>query len=187
MKSYSKAYTTAKKLEGQLLDYLNTTQPFKYYDTFNNTDLPITPYYPSLYRYSPFDIYNEYLTIELKSRSNLFCDLPTNILDTNKIINNHSIFCFTYDNKREVLNNLHFIPYEKIVFDTFYIQHTEKGDKLYVIPKDIHTFKKLDTTTPHTHRINIFYTDDYKERLHDIVSTDKTKYISTFGIYALNI
>jgi hypothetical protein len=178
MKVYPKAYTTAKKLEQQLLDYLNTYQPFNYFDTFHQTELPSVPYYSSLYRYSQFDIYNEYLTIELKSRSNLFCDLPTNILDTNKVINNHSIFCFTYNNQTEILNDLHYIPYDKSIFDTFYIQHTQNNCKLFVIPKTEATFKKLDTTTPLTHTINIHYTEDYKERLTDIIATDKTKYIS---------
>jgi hypothetical protein len=185
MKSYPTHYLRAKKLEGQLLDYLNTYQIFKYYDTCNNVELPMTPYYPSLYRYSPFDIYNEYLTIELKSRSNLFCDLPTNILDTNKVINNHSIFCFTYNNSTEILNDIHYIPYDKSIFDTFYIQHTQNNCKLFVIPKTEPTFKPLNTYTPYTHQININYTDDYKDKHTDIIATDKTKYLSTFGLYAI--
>jgi hypothetical protein len=185
MKSYPTHYLRAKKLEGNLLDYLNTTQPFKYHDTFNNVDLPITPYYPSMYRYSQFDIYNEYLTIELKSRTNTFDTLHNNILDTNKVINNHSIFCFTYNNQTEILNDLHFIPYDKTIFDTFQIQHTQNNCKLYVIPKTEATFKKLDTTTPLTHTINIHYTDDYKDNLNTIIATDTTKYVSTFGLYAL--
>lgn len=185
MTTYIKNYTTGKKLEHELLNYLNETQPFKYYDTFNNTDLPITPYYPSLYRYSSFDIYNDYLTLELKSRSIPYNTQNTNILDTNKVINNHSIFCYTYNNQCELLTDLHFISYDPKLFDTFYIQHTKKGEKLYVIPSTQLT--KLDTRTTHTHTININYTDDYKDRLNDIIATDKTKYISTFGLYALNL
>lgn len=185
MTNYKKNYTIGKKLEHELLNYLNDIQPFRYYDTFNNTDLPICPYYPSLYRYSNFDIYNEYTTFELKSRSNTYNEIYTNILDTNKVISNHSIFCFTYDNKHEILTDLHFIPYNKSIFDTFYIQTTKKGEKLYVIPTTESSFNKLNTHTPHTHQINIHYTDDYKESLTDIIASDKTKYISTFGLYAL--
>lgn len=185
MKTYPKSYLTAKKLENQLLNYLNETQPFLFFDTFRQTELPIVPYYPSLYRYSQFDIYNNYLTIELKSRTNLFMDLPSNILDTNKIISNHSIFCFTYNNQTEILNDLHFIPYDPIVFNELKIQQTNNGCKLYVIPKDIPTFNPLNTYTPHTHQINIQYTDDYKDQLCNIISTDKTNYVSTFGLYAL--
>jgi len=181
-KTYSPQYITAKALENQLLDYLNTYQVFSFYDTYNNQDLPMTPYYPSLYRYSQFDIYNDYLTIELKSRTPQFHELDENILDTNKIISNHSIFCFTYNNKHEVLNNLHFIPYSQSIFNDFKIQYTNNGCKLFVIPKTEPTFKPLNTYTPHSHQINIHYTDAYKERLNDIVSTDKTLYLSkNFG------
>ena len=178
-------YKLGKKLEYQLLNYFNEVQPFNYVDTFNNVELPITPYYPSMYRYSPFDIYNEYLTIELKSRSNQFETLTENILDTNKIISNHSLFCFTYNNKLELLNNLHFIPYDPSVFNEFKIQRTQNNCKLFVIPKNTHTFLKLDTYTPHTHQININYTEDYKQQLNDIIAMDKTKYRLAFGIYAL--
>jgi hypothetical protein len=178
MTTYIKNYKVGKKLEHELLNYLNDIQPFKYHNTFTNTDLPITPYYPSLYRYSSFDIYNDYLTIELKSRSIPYTTLNTNILDTNKVINNHSIFCYTYNNQYEILNDLHFISYDPKVFDTFYIQYTQKGDKLYVIPTTDPNFTKLNTTTPHTYTININYTDDYKDRLTDIIATDKTNYIS---------
>ena len=185
MKLYTQNYNTAKKLEHELLNYLNTYQPFSYYDTFNNMDLPLCPYHQSLFRYSQFDIYNDYLTIELKSRTQQFNELPTNILDTNKVISNHSIFCFTYDNRTELLNNLHFIPYDPIVFNEFMIQRTQNNCKLFVIPKTEPTFQPLTTTTPHTHKINIYYTDAYKDQLTNIISTDKTNYKSTFGIYAL--
>jgi|688.fasta_scaffold415453_2 hypothetical protein len=181
MTTYIQKYSVGKKLEAQLLDYLNTTQPFKYYNTFNNTDLPICPYYPSLYRYSHFDIYNEYLTIELKSRSIPFNAQNTNILDTNKIINNHSIFCYTYNNQSEILTDLHFIPYTKSIFETFYIQTTKNNDNVYVIPS--HELTKLNTITTHTHQININYTEDYKDKLTDLIATDRTNYISTFGFY----
>jgi len=184
MKSHP-TYKIAKKLENQLLDYLNTTQPFKYFDTFNNMDLPMVPYYPSLYRYSQFDLYNEYITLELKSRTEPIEYYTNNLLDTSKIINNHSIFLYTYQNKHEVINDLHFIPYDKNVFDAFYIQNTKNNCELYIIPKTEHTFKKLDTPTPHTHQININYTDDYKDKHTDLIACDISNYKSTFGFYNL--
>ena len=183
MSLYIKNYNVGKKLERELLEYLNTTQPFKFFDIQTQTYLPICPYYQSFYRYSSFDIYNNYLTIELKSRSNNYSILNTNILDTNKIINNHSIFCFTYNNQSEILTDLHFINYENEVFDDFYIQICRNGDRVFVIPTP--SLTKLDTKQTHTHQININYTEDYKERLMDIISRDKTNYISTFGLYSI--
>ena len=178
-------YLLGKKLENQLLEYLNDIQPFLYYDTFNQIELPITPYYPSLYRYSSFDIYNKYITLELKSRTDALINLQNNLLDTSKIINNHSIFLYTYENRLELLNNLHFISYNKNIFDTFTIQSTKNNCNLFIIPKTEYSFTKLNMKNTHSHTININYTDDYKDAHDTIIATDITKYKSTFGIYNL--
>jgi hypothetical protein len=176
-------YGIGKNLESELLNMLNTKQPILFYDTFTNTHLPIVPYYPSLYRYSAFDIYNEYTTIELKSRTNAKNTYENNFLDMHKIINNHSIFCFSYNNTHGILNDLQYIQYNKTIFDEFQIQQTKNGCDLYIIPNTTELMSPLCMNT-HSNNINIHYTDEYKIQLNNIIALDKTRYISTFGFYS---
>ena len=56
-----------KNLEYDVLEFLNRVQPFEFFHS--GVRLPISPYMPALYRYSKFDFYNEYITIELKTRT----------------------------------------------------------------------------------------------------------------------
>ena len=44
MKSYPKHYLTAKKLEHQLLNYLNEYQIFSFYDTYKNIECDCNKY-----------------------------------------------------------------------------------------------------------------------------------------------
>ena len=182
---YEINYNRAKLLEHELLNYLNMTQPIQYYDVNTQSILPMRIYYPSMYRYSSFDIYNEYTTFELKSRTEPLCALTANLLDTNKVIGNHSIFLYTYNNNTNILNNLHYIPYNPILFDTFTIQTTKKNATLYLIPTDEPTFIKMDMYNTHAHQIVINYTDDYKEQLSKIIANDTIKFYSTFGYHAI--
>ena len=177
-------YELAKNLEHQLITLLNQYQPFMFYDTHNNTYLPITPYYPSLYKYSQFDVYNQFITLELKSRQYPLDHYVNNLLDTSKILNNTSIFLYTYNNPTNVLTDLHYIQYEKNIFDTFYIQHTKNECKLFIIPKIYETFTRVIPNI-HSHVININYTDEYIDKHNDLISTDITKYRSTFGYHAI--
>jgi hypothetical protein len=179
-------YNMGKLLETQLLDLLNTKQPFNFYDTYANTELPLVPYYSSLYRYSPFDIYNDYTTFELKSRTLPKTECINNLLDTNKVISNHSIFLFSYNNPVGVFEDLQYIQYNKTIFDSLQIQQTRNGAEIYIIPNYTEGFTALpNDVTTHSHRINIHYTEDYKEQHTMLISVDKTKYISTFGYYSL--
>lgn len=176
-------YNIAKKLEFQLLEYLNTNQPLVYWDAFTNIELPIVEYFPSQYKYSKFDIYNEYTTIELKSRSDVFCKEPNNLLDVHKVLSNHSIFMFSHDNSSEVLTDLHFISYDKLVFSKFYIQNTRFNSRLYIIPKTTPTYVKLWTPyqtnymgdSTDKHKININYTDEYKSTHIKLIAEDINK------------
>lgn len=177
-------YDTGKQLEIKLLDVLNTKQPINYYDTFTNTHLPIVPYYASLYRYSPFDIYNEYTTIELKTRTNPKTTYENNLLDVHKIINNHSIFMYSYSNVNGILEDVQYIQYDKNVFDGFQIQQTKNGCELYIIPNCAGIMIGLGSST-HTNDVNIHFTDDYRAQLNSIIALDKTRYVSTFGYFAL--
>jgi hypothetical protein len=176
-------YLIGKHLENALLELLNTNQPINYFDTFTNTHLPIVPYYASLYRYSPFDIYNDYITIELKTRSNPKNTYDNNLLDLHKIINNHSIFMYSYNNAHGLLEDLQYIQYDKIIFDEFQIQQTNNGCELYIIPNNADRMTSLTLHT-HTNDIRIHWTDEYRSQLNSIISLDKTRYISTFGYYA---
>ena len=64
--SDSVKYTTAKLLEYHVLEYLNRVQPFRFYNTITNEILPISPYKPSVYKYTTFDFYNDYIILDLK-------------------------------------------------------------------------------------------------------------------------
>jgi hypothetical protein len=184
-------YSLSKQLENELLNYLNMVQPLQYINTITNEPLIVVPYYPSLYKYSKFDIYNAYVTIELKTRSKKIIELQNNILDTCKVLSNHSIFMFSYDNTLKKLNDLNYISYDHTLFDTFELQITKNNDELFVIPiwslnmGYAPYMKSLNTTIPQSHKIYINYTNDYKIQLQNIIATDKDKYLKTFGIYAL--
>jgi hypothetical protein len=184
-------YPLSKQLECQLLNYLNVVQPLQYINTNTNEPMRVVPYYPSLFKYSQFDIYNDYILIELKSRSKKMSELQNNILDTYKVLNNNSIFFFTYDNIIGKLNDLHYITYDAPLFDSFEIQITSQNKELFVIP--IWTSDKmvkpymipLTTNRTQSHPIYINYSEQYKSQLEDIITTDRAKYLKTFGIYSI--
>ena len=184
--SYIERYAIGKANEEKLLTYLNTYQPFEYYNILNNEVLPITPYYPSLYKYSKFDLYNDYITIDLKTRTDNINTTPFNFLDVHKIINNHSIFCFSYENQinsftsSSGLNDLHFINYSSLLFSTFETSMV-KGSDVFYIPKDPTYFLPLDTKKIHSYSIPICYDELYIKQLKYIIAKDKTSYLSQFG------
>lgn len=171
MTSYVDRYATAKTLEKELLFKLNTYQPFTYFDIHNEVELPVCEYFPSMHKYTKFDFYNNYITLELKSRKDQFKINCTNLLDTHKIINNHSIFLFSYSNITTKLNDLHFIAYEPDLFETFYIR-TYNMDTLFVIPHN--NTIRLDSLN--SHNIMIRYTEEYKDKLTELIEMDNYNY-----------
>lgn len=171
MTSYTERYAIAKTLEKQMLFKLNTYQPFTYFDIQNEVELPSCAYFQSKHKYTKFDFYNNYITLELKSRTNPFMVGCTNLLDTHKIINNHSIFLFTYLNASHKLNEMHFIEYKPDLFETFYIR--QYGiDNLFVIPSE--NTIRLDSLD--SHNIMIRYTEEYKDKLNELIEMDNYNY-----------
>jgi len=178
-------YNKFKELEYKMLFFLNNKQPIEYFNTQTNSFLPISPYYLSLCKYSKFDISNEYITIELKTRKHpieFYNDDPiSNTLSVDKIISNHSIFMFSYDFQTQNLNNISFINYDRAHFEQFQITPSKYGD-LFVIPR--HNLIEIsETGQPHSHRININYTEHYKEFHLNLLKKDKEAYINNFGFY----
>ena len=171
MTSYTERYKTAKTLEKQMLFRLNNEQPFTYFDIQNEVELPICEYFQSKHKYTKFDFYNNYITLELKSRSDPFKIGCTNLLDTHKIINNHSIFLFSYLNASHKLNEMHFITYEPTLFETFYIRQY-KLDTLFIIPHE----NTIRLNSLNSHNIMIRYTEEYQDKLNELIEMDTYNY-----------
>lgn len=174
---------SVKKLEYDTLEFLNRVQPFEYFN--NGIRLPISPYKPALHRYTKFDFYNDYITIELKTRTGTLEDYNgisnDNTLNVHKIISNHSIFMFSYENKTNVLNNLSFINYNHSIFDAFKVSDTRYG-QLFVIPQQFITVFE-EFVEPQSCRINLDYSTEYIQHHAKLIEHDRFAYITNFGYY----
>ena len=177
--------------EYSLVDYLNAVQPFVYINTSNNNQvLPITPYYKTLYKYSSFDAYNDYITLELKTSKNDIQSDWCSFLTTSKIINNHSIFVFSFENKLQPLKDIHFVNYTKDVFDIFEISTVNKQET-FLIPKFnsdgsfVDYYNNLDTQITCSIPINIDYTPEYISNLTRLIEKDKYLYLRQFGYHSI--
>ena len=174
---------SVKKLEYDTLEFLNRIQPFEFF--YNGIRLPISPYKPVLHRYTKFDFYNDYITVELKTRTGTLEDYNgisnDNTLNVHKIIAVHSIFLFSYENKTNMLNNLSFINYNHSIFDTFKVSETKYG-QLFVIPQQFITVFN-EFVEPQSVCINLDYSLEYIQHHEKLIEQDMFAYITNFGYY----
>lgn len=184
----------SKMLEYLTLEYLNRVQPFRYYNTLTGEIMPISPYRPSLYKYSKFDFYNDYILLDLKTLSTTLYDPSQQYVYANciKLQMDNMIFIYSFENNTQQLVDLHFVNYTVDRFDTFHITSLNNSE-VHNIPKWInvatHTpyeyFIRLDTTYVNSHQININYTDDYKHKLEVLVSKDYIAYQRSWGMLSI--
>jgi hypothetical protein len=187
-------YKPAKLLEYNVLEYLNRVQPFRFYNTLTNEILPISPYKPSVYKYTTFDFYNDYIILDLKTLSKSLRDDTEQCVYANcsKIKIDHMIFLYSFENYTNEIVDLHYINYNFDRFDTFWLT-TLNSSVVHNIPKWINKitytpceyFVKLDTTYPHSHQIDICYNEEYQQSLINLIAKDLIAYKRSWGILGI--